>query len=400
MQKIRAKFAEIKRFLKFVVHHFIADDCAYRASALAFTTLLAIVPLMAVSFAILSIFPVFQNFVLPAQNFIFENFVPTTGKLVQNYLQTFVKQASQLSGIGIIFLFIIAFLVLYTVEESMNRIWRVNSSRHGVFALLMYWSIMSLAPLLLGLSLAATSYILAMPFIQHHQNTVIFVHYLPFLLSLFGFTFLYLVVPNCKVRLLHAFYGAIVAALLFEVAKQGFAYYLTHYDFYQLLYGAFATIPLLFAWIYWVWFITLLGAEVSYAFSMHHQRRTGKPLDGFSHALIWLHQLWLAQQKGAGLTMEQLINVSDKPYAIEVGDMLKVLSDLQLIQRTNEREYILCRDLHRLTLYELSQWLPYQLPHLDDDTLLDSPWQKRLQQANAQLKDTLSMNVADLFKEK
>src|ERR1700722_15719001 len=96
-QTLTEKGHEIKRFIVFVVKHFIEDDCAYRASALAFATLFAIVPLMSVGFAILSTFPVFQNLAIPIQNFIFGNYVPETGQIVQNYLQLFATQAANLS---------------------------------------------------------------------------------------------------------------------------------------------------------------------------------------------------------------------------------------------------------------------------------------------------------------
>lgn len=260
-------------FIGFVIQHFIQDDCTYVASALAFTTLLAIVPMMSVGLAFISAFPVFQDLIEPAQNFIFENFVPTTGKVVQGYLQQFTAQVSKLSLIGVGFLIGTALLMLFTIERAMNRIWRVASPRHGVTAILLYWAILSLTPIMLGLSLAASSYLFSIPFISNHQPpSFLLFHWTPFFFSLTGFTFLYLVVPNCRVKIRHAFWGALFAALLFEAAKQAFAYYLVNYNTYELLYGVFASIPIFFIWVYWGWVITLLGAEISYALSVRHQR--------------------------------------------------------------------------------------------------------------------------------
>jgi membrane protein len=278
-QKITKTFIDSKRFVYFVVRHFFNDDCPYRASALAFTTLLAIVPLMAVSFVILSTFPMFQRLAKPAQDFIFANFVPSTGKIVQNYLIDFTNHASKLSTIGMVFLFIIALLMMYTIESAMNKIWRAPSSRHRLLAFLLYGGIVSLTPFLLGISLLVSSYVFSIPFLAQ-QDIPTLLSYLPFIFSLAGFTFLYIVVPNCPIRIAHGFYGGLTAAFLFEAAKHVFGYYLTHYHTYQLLYGAFATVPIFFIWIYWVWIITLLGAEVSYAFSVHHQRRQELRLDG------------------------------------------------------------------------------------------------------------------------
>ncbi len=186
-------------------------------------------------------------------------------------------------------------------------------------------------------------------------------NFLPFILSLAGFTFLYVIAPNCRVRFKYGFYGALFAAILFELAKYAFAYYLIQYRTYELLYGAFATLPIFFVWIYWVWLITLLGAEVSYAFSVHYQRRAGRQLDAFSQALLWLYHLRLAQTTGQGLTTEQLINVSQHPYAINSSVMIHELKKLNLIQTTYQGQHLLSQNLNDITLYHLIQLLPFPL---------------------------------------
>ena len=256
-------------FVRFVSKKFIEDDCPYRASALAFVTLLAIVPFMIVGFAIFSSFPVFQNLREPVQNFIFSNFVPNTGKVVQIYLLQFVDQVSRLSSLGIFFLLVTAFLLMFTIERSMNTIWRVNAHREAMSAFLLYWAILSLTPLFLGLSLGISSYLISCSLIVNHPVPPLLLNTAPSLFSFIGFTFLYVVVPNHPVKLRHGIIGGLIATILFESAKLGFAYYLTHYNFYQMLYGAFATIPIFFIWVYWVWLITLLGAEISYALSVN-----------------------------------------------------------------------------------------------------------------------------------
>jgi membrane protein len=402
-QKFREKLSECRRFIDFVIYHFIEDDCTYRASALAFTTLLAIVPLMSVGFAVLSSFPVFHNLAAPIQNFIFDNFVPSTGKAVQNYLLMFATQVSRLSIVGIIFLFVTALLVMYTIERSMNKIWRVSSPRKGVSAFLLYWAILSLAPFLLGLSLAASSYFVSMPFIKGHAAPALLVSTVPFFLSLVGFTFLYVVVPNCPVRLIHGLYGALVSAVLFEAAKQAFAYYLSRYDTYQLLYGAFAMVPIFFIWIYWVWLITLLGAEISYALSVHYQRRQGIRIDGFSHALLWLNKLWKAQALGKEISLEELIDVSQQPFSVDIGDMLNQLIDLKLIQTTANGKYLLSRDLSHLSIYELSQLLPYRLPNSLELMEIESPivgrWKEQINAADNASMQILQMSLDEFFRQ-
>lgn len=400
-QKFKDKLAEMKRFILFVYQHFFEDDCTYIASALAFTSLLAVVPLMSVGLSIISSFPVIQNLSDPIQDFIFENFVPATGKVVQSYLQQFTAQVSHLSMIGILFLFVTAILLMVTIERGMNKIWRVKRSREGVAAFLLYWAILSLAPVLLGLSLAATSYVFSMPMIREHHTPAVLLRYAPFILSLFAYTFLFVVVPNCRVRIRYGFWGALFSASLFELAKFGFAYYLTRYNTYQLLYGAFATIPIFFVWVYWVWIITLLGAEISYALSVYYKRRVGPKIDGFSHALLWLHSMWQAQQQGRGMTVTDLVEASAQPFAIDVGDMLSLLMKKDLIHPGEDDEYRLSRDMHTFSLYQLHQLLPYRLPSVEElehiKTDKTAHWRSVLTENDKRLSEMLAVSLGELF---
>ncbi|HRD70831.1 MAG TPA: YihY family inner membrane protein [Legionella sp.] len=402
--RIINKFYSAERFVRFVIQHFIQDECTYIASALAFTTLLAVVPLMSVGLSIFSSFPVFQGFSDPVQNFIFENFVPSTGKVVQSYLQQFTAQVSKLSIWGVAFLIVTAILVMVTVERAMNKIWRVNSSRQGVAAFLLYWAILSLTPVMLGLSLAASSYLFSMPLLVEHHGPSFLFKYIPFFLSLLGFISLYIIVPNCPVKFRHAFWGGLFAALLFETAKAAFAYYLNRYNTYELLYGAFASVPIFFVWIYWLWIITLLGAEISYALSVHHQRRRGQTLDGFSHALLWLHQLWLVQQHGKGLTFNELIDASNQPFAVDADEMINALIHNELIHATADGRYMLSRDLSQITLYSLTQLLPYRLPtHLElqySKSSLSEQWRAAFKKNDAELKKSLDITLEELFQKK
>ena len=389
------------RFIAFVSKHFMDDNCTYRASALAFTSLLAIVPLMSVGLSILSAFPVFQDLRDPLQNFIFENFVPATGKAVQNYLQQFTAQVSKMSISGVVFLFVTAILVMVTIENSLNNIWRVSKPRKGVPAFLLYWAILSLAPILLGLSIAATSWLVSMPFIQTHQPSSFLVNGIPVLFSFIAFTFLYVVVPNCSVGLRNAIWGGLIAAIFFEVAKNGFAWYLTRYNSYQLLYGAFALVPIFFVWVYWVWVITLLGAEISYALSVHYERRRGMEVDGFTHALLWLEILWKAQNKGQSVHFEMLINTTHYPYAIDVNIMIHLLEEQKLIHQVEQNRYMLSQSMSNLSLSDLMRKLPFPIPTdaniIPSKTPFLKQWHATAQQHHQCIDKIMSAKLATLF---
>ncbi len=389
------------RFIRFVTRHFIQDDCTYRASALAFTTLLAIVPLMSVGLSIFSSFPVFQDLREPLQNFIFENFVPATGKVIQNYLLQFTAQVSRMSFSGIAFLFVTAILVMVTIESSLNNIWRVAKPRKGVPAFLLYWAILSLTPILLGLSIAASSWFVSIPIIRAHNPPSFLLSGIPFFLSFIAYTFLYIVVPNCYVALRHAVWGGLTAAILFEIAKNGFAWYLTRFNTYELLYGAFAIVPIFFIWVYWVWVITLLGAEISYALSVHYERRAGKPIDGFTHTILWLEALWKAQRKGEGMCLDALIDVTRHPYEYDVNFMINLLMDRQLIHYSENAHLMLSTSMHILSLAELAQMLPFPIP--SEDNIIEGhsdvlkAWREKARKHHRCVEEIMQVKLEDLF---
>jgi len=222
--------AKAYRYIVFVAKHFRRDDCTSRAAALSFTSLLAIVPLMTVSFWILSAFPVFEQMIQPVEDFIFSNFVPATGQVVQNYLTSFVNQASRLSLFGLVFLVITSVLLMFTIERALNRIWRVRAARRAATKFLLYWAVLSLAPILMGVGIAVSSYLATLPLwsvtIAHFgidQGWLLAMA--PFFLSTATFTLLYVVVPNCHVVFWHGLVGAVIVAILFELAKAIFAFY-------------------------------------------------------------------------------------------------------------------------------------------------------------------------------
>lgn len=351
-------------YLRFLLTSFFKDDCTYRASALTFTSLLAIVPLMSVSITILTAFPDFSDWVKPIQNFIFDNFVPATGREIQQYLETFTQQASKLSLFGLAFLFVTSVLLMFTIERAMNRIWKVQKQRLGPSAFLLYWTILSLSPLLLGLSIAASSYLMTLPLLSQASamgaNSLL--HVAPFLLSFLGLSFLYIVVPNCRVSLPHGLIGALIAAIFFEAAKFAFRFYLGHFHTYELLYGAFAIVPLFFVWVYWVWLIVLFGAEIAHSCSAFRYRIKSYVIDEFTQSIEWLYLLWQAQSKGEGLAIDDLLAHEYLASDIQPEAVLQRLHQAKLVQFINGGEILLARDLSSLSFGDLSMMLPWPIP--------------------------------------
>ncbi len=298
--------ARLQRFLRFLAGNFRKDHCLRTAASLSYTTLLSLVPLLAVMFSVLSAFPVFEAVVDKIQDYIFQNFVPASGEVVQSYIQQFLQQASRLTGPGIAFLVLVAVMLMDTIDGVLNGIWGVRRRRRWLSQFLVYWSVLTLGPLLLAVSIIVSSYLVSLPLLTgvDPSGTVrgMLLSLMPFLSICVALALLYVLVPNRMVPLRNGLVGAALAALLFELAKHLFAMYLRWFPTYELIYGALATIPLLLVWIYVSWLITLFGAEIGYALGVGLKEQT-RPRD----RLLMLARLLAALYRHpAGLSLREL----------------------------------------------------------------------------------------------
>lgn len=237
------------QFSRYLLTRMTHDRVNVNAGYLAYITLLSIVPMLTVLLSILSSFSVFADVGLVIQNFVITNFVPASGDAVHGALLEFVANTGKMTAVGSVFLFIAALMLISNIDKNLNYIWRVTEKRRAVLSFSMYWMVLTLGPILIGASIAATSYVTSLNLLQNEVvssafNTVI--RKLPLITSFFAFFGLYLLVPNKKIHFSHAAAGSLVAALLFELSKKGFAAYITQFPSYQLIYGALAAIPILF----------------------------------------------------------------------------------------------------------------------------------------------------------
>ncbi len=234
------------------------------AGNLAYVSLLSLVPLVAVIFALFAAFPMFSEVSVQLRHFVFANFMPATGDVIQRYIEQFVANSSKMTAVGACGLIVTALLLMYAIDSALNAIWRSKKVRPKVYSFAVYWMILTLGPLLAGASLAISSYLLSLRWASE-LNTVIdnVLRLFPLILSWLSFWLLYSVVPTTRVPNRDAMAGALVAAILFELGKKGFALYITTFPSYQLIYGVLAVVPILFVWVYWTWCIVLLGAEIT-----------------------------------------------------------------------------------------------------------------------------------------
>lgn len=381
---MRQRIKDLEEFWRFLLHRFISDHGFNSAAALTYTSLFAVVPIMTVTFTMLSAIPAFQGMGEQIQRFIFHNFVPSTGEAVQEYLQGFTLQARHLTWVGVALLAVTAFTMLVTIEKAFNTIWRVRQPRRGVSSFLLYWAILSLGPLLLGTGFAVSTYITSLSMLSSLNEiagTRILLGFTPPLFNVAAFTLLYAAVPNARVPLRHALTGGAFTALLFESAKALFGLYVSFFPGYQLIYGAFATVPLFLLWIYVSWLIVLFGAElVCNLTSSRHWRRQAMPrLLVLMGVLRVMHD---RQQRGLPTRHLDAQRAGWLLPEDEWLELMELLESQHLACRVGGGSWVLSRDLNNYSLHQLLSHCPWPLPRSSQlPAHLDEAWYPPLKAA-------------------
>lgn len=293
---------------------FREDRLGVTASSLTFTTTLALVPLFSLALAVFSLFPVFERLQSTLQRWLVQSLVPDhIARPVMAYLNQFAAKATQMGWAGALVLLATALALVLTIDRKLNDIWRVRQARPLAQRVLVYWAVLTLGPLLLGASLSATSYALSASrgvWRDLPGGMGLLVDGLQFLLVWLGAAALYRYVPNTRVQASHALLGGLFVAGGLELAKKLLAWYLGTVPTYSVVYGTFATVPILLIWIYLAWVIVLLGAVVAaYLPSLLSgvARRGDTPGWGFQLALEMASVLWVERMQGRhGLGLEAL----------------------------------------------------------------------------------------------
>ena len=387
-------------FVPYVFQQFFARRSPQSASSLAYTTLLSLVPLIAVMFSFFGNLPVFKDLSEVIQEFVFNNFVPSFGQTIRDYLINFSIKASHLTTTGSILLVIIALMLMSTINSALDNIWHITKQRRMIARFLVYWAILTLGPILIGIGLYSTSYLFALPLIESVDSAVMIksrlLALMPFFTTSIAFTLLYILVPNTHVNRRHAITGGVSAAILFELAKYAFGLYVRAVPTYQVIYGAMAVIPMFLIWIYVSWLIVLLGAQISYSLSVFRMEDIGKHHSeirwGFLDAYQIIGELWLAQKQGTGRSVMQLKKSGVRIAHISMNEIFDLLVKANWINRNASGQYCLIRDLGELTLLDLYKILPCKLPNNMDRTT--NKWQKSLKGVLADSDASLAVALA------
>ncbi len=360
-------FSSITRVKSLALHvwrHFGEDRLFDEAASLSYTSLLSMVPLLAVIFGVASAFPVFEQLNAQLQSFIFNNFVPSSGGQIESYLAGFLESVGKLTLTGTVFLIMTALLLMLRIEKALNLIWRVQTLRSIRDRVIMYWAVLTLGPLALGAAIALSAQPMFEQIVQGASTESLWRGVSVFMLSWLFITLMFLLVPNRRVQIAHAVVGALMSTVLFGIAKKAFVAFVANASF-NVIYGALATIPIFLFWIYVVWVVILLGASLASSLTTFNERKVdwGWPRKWeFLLAYRLMGNLWQAQAGGRALSVEELLERLEGATETALARQLGLLLKAGFVTRDESGNWLLCRDLETVRFLDLYRAGEYYLP--------------------------------------
>ena len=356
----------------YVVRRFNRDSCPSVASSLSYTSLLAMVPMMAIGLAMFAAFPAFSNMRDTLLRAMIENAAPSLAVMVEDHLQTFIRNAGETTGVGIFGLAVTAVLLINTIQTAFDRIWG-GGRGFKIQRFPIYWALLTLGPILFGIAFSISSYAFALAQSSAYMSGAVrlYAWIAPFTLEAVGFLLFYRLMPTRPVRWIDAATGAVIAALLFELLKRAFGYYLGFLGNYQTLYGALAALPIFLIWMYLGWLVVLIGAEITASLPEWRSGRRDpdeRPRRGdlLGLALGALASLRAIQSTASG---GEKLDYMSRELGAEIGKLTYVMDMLRgarFVVRSDNRRWVLARDLNEVTLNDLVSALNLSLADVQD----------------------------------
>jgi membrane protein len=395
----------IYEFVRFVAGRFQQDRCTQVAASLTFTTLLSIVPMITIALTMFSVFPGFESFSNEIKTFLLNNLMPDkAGSVITRYMQQFADSATRLTTAGIAALTVTAMLMMLTIDKAFNTIWRVSRPRPLLKRLVVYWAVLTLAPLLIGASLSLTSWLVGLS-MGHAKHIPIFgvgaLKVLPLIFTTIAFAMLFRLVPNRYVPHRHALIGALVAAVAFESMNRTFGYYISHFPTYKLVYGAFASVPIFLMWIYLSWLSILIGAVITASLS-HWRAPSASSLASPSAQL--LDALRVLKIMAQGFQEGRVIEFPELSKSLRLGydtleTILGKLAAANIVRKAEGNGWLLMRDANQIRAGELFRLFvldPGKLPAAQQD----EPIQDWLVSCATRLEGDTDLPLQELFARK
>jgi len=272
-------FLNITQWISLSIKDFYRNRCILWAAALTYTTVFALIPLLAVTFSLFHAFGGLKELEEKIRPLILKVLVPGAQEKLIATIDSLIERlnAGAIGAVGTVLVFLAAIFLIAQLEMILNEIWGLKKHRPFFYRLSLYWTAITVGPPLLALSIgipATLSSYRAVSWLENYINLDFFT-FLPYVLIWCAFTGLYTFMPNTKVRLLPAAVGGIMGGTIWQIAGIGFTLYTSKILVYSKIYGSLGVIPLFFLWLFISWSIFLLGAELSFTFQNFHLLRKG-----------------------------------------------------------------------------------------------------------------------------
>jgi len=343
------------------------DKLLIRASGLAYSTLLAIVPLVAVLFSFFAAFNAFEGIKERVQELIFSLLIPTRQDEIVTYINQFTDNARTLGLVGSIVLLFTAIMLLDNIESNFNEIWHVRSRRSLISKLTSYTSVLVFGTIFLGASVSVSARIKTViaqgGWIDPGFLSTVYAWLFPFLLTLAAFLLMFQIVPYTRVRFRSALFGALTAGVMWEGGKYLFAISIGQSVRYSAIYGSLAVIPIFLIWLYITWLIILFGLEVSYthqyraALAGTHALAESALSDRLSLALRLYLQIGQSFHRGDPPPTADELASRFSMSLVMVDEQMSLLADAGLLRRVaggNRNEGLVpSRSLDEITVSEV-----------------------------------------------
>jgi membrane protein len=356
----------------YVVRRFSRDSCPSVAASLSYTSLLAMVPLLAIGLAMFAAFPAFTDMRETMLRAMIQNVAPSLAVMIEEHLRGFIGNAGQTTGVGILGLVVTAVLLINTIQTAFDRIWG-GGRGFKIQRFPIYWALITLGPILFGIAFSVSGYAFAIAQSSSYMSGAVRVYaaVAPFILEAVGFLLFYRLMPTRPVRWTDAATGALIAALLFEFLKRGFGIYLGMLGSYQTLYGALSTLPFFLIWMYLGWLVVLAGAEITASLPEWRSGRRDpdeRPRRGdlLGLALGALASLRAVQRTPSG---GEKLDALSRELGAEIGRLTYVMDLLRgarFVVRSDNRRWVLARDLEEVTLNDLVKALNLSMADVQD----------------------------------
>lgn len=356
----RLTWRRFKGFSVFIVRRFFDERLSDAATSLTFTTLLSLVPLLTVILSIIAFFPESAPLVEGMRGLIVDNLVPhAASRVLTDWVPRFAQNAAGMTALGLTFLVVVSLMLMATIENTFNAIWRVRKQRPLWHRALIYPVVLMVGPILVGGGASVTTYLLSasdsllapLPLLSALAWWAV-----PAAMTVTGFTLSYWLVPYRYVPWSHALIGGVIAAALFQILNHGLGIYLTYFSSYNIIYGAFASIPVFLLWLFSAWHIAIGGALI--AASLSHWRGATWETRHMSGALLieGLRVLAVLYRSKEALTFRQIRRLA--PVSIEdLECLLEQFRGVGWVKKTG-KAWSLCPNI-RLTLFDVYRLLVF-----------------------------------------